>query len=119
MFQAHGFRRSAWRLFRGSLLVGAVTAVCYGIQLNAASAALLFLIAVVLQSLDCDFWEAAVVSVLAAANLDYFFTAPVFSFAVSDSLDAVTLTCLLIISLVITRIQSRSRAEASESKLQR
>ena len=119
MFQAHGFRRSAWRLFRGSLLVGAVTAVCYGIRLNAASAALLFLIAVVLQSLDCDFWEAAAICVLAAANLDYFFTAPVFSFAVSDSLDAVTLTCLLIISLVITRIQSRSRAEASESKLQR
>lgn len=119
MLQTRGFRRSAWRLFRGFLLVGAVTAVCYRIQLNAASAALLFLIAVVLQSLDCSFPEAAAISVFAAANLDYFFTEPVFSFAVSDSLDAVTLACLLIVSLVITRIQSRSRAEARESKLQR
>ena len=119
MLQTRGFRRPAWRLLRGSLLVGAVTAVCYWIKLNAASTALLFLIAVVLQSLDCGFLEAAAISVLAAASLDYFFTEPRFSFAVSDSLDTVTLACLLTVSLVITRIQTRSRAEARESKLQR
>ena len=117
--KARAFRLSALRLLRGTILIGVVTAVCYQAQLNAAPTALLFLIAVVLQSLDCSFLEAAVISVLATASLDCFFTEPLYSFAVSGPLEAVTLICLLIVSLVITRIQYRSRAEASESKLQR
>jgi two-component system sensor histidine kinase KdpD len=119
MSQTRVSRRSAWRLFRGALLIGAVTAACFWIQLNAPSTALLLLIAVVLQSLDSSFPEAAAISVFAVANLDYFFTEPVFSFAVTGPLEAVDLTCLLVISLVITRIQARSRADARESKLQR
>jgi two-component system sensor histidine kinase KdpD len=119
MWRNRVFARSAWRLCRGALLIAAVTAACYLTGLNSASTALLFLIAVVLQSLDCNFLEAAAISVLAVASLDYFFTPPLFSFAVEGPLEAITLACLLIVSLVITRIQSRSRAEARESKLQR
>jgi two-component system sensor histidine kinase KdpD len=117
--KTRAFRRSALRLLRGSILVGIVTAVCYRAQLGPAPTALLFLIAVVLQSLDCNFLEAVVISTLATASLDYFFTEPLFSFVVSGPLEAVTLVCLLIVSLVITRIQYRSREEARESKLQR
>src|SRR5579864_8401522 len=117
--KARAFWRSALRLLRGTVLVGVVTAICYRAQLDSASTALLFLIAVVLQSLDCSFLEAAVISVLATASLDYFFTEPLFSFVVSGPLEAVTLVCLLIVSLVITRIQYRTRTEARESKLQR
>jgi two-component system sensor histidine kinase KdpD len=117
--KTRAFRRSALRLLRGTILIGVVTAVCYRVQLHSASTALILLIAVVLQSLDCSFLEAAMMSVLATASLDYFFTEPLFSFTVSGPLEAVTLVCLLIVSLVITRIQSRSRAEARESKLQR
>ena len=112
-------RRSALRLLRGAVVIGVVTAICYRAQLSSAATALLFLIAVVLQSLDCSFFEAAVIAVLATASLDYFFTEPLFSFAVSGPLEAVTLVCTLIVSLVITRIQSRSRSEAAEAKLQR
>ncbi len=112
-------RRSALRLLRGTVLVGVVTAACYWAQLGPASTALLFLIAVVVQSLDCNFPEAAGISVLATASLDYFFTEPLFSFAVSGPLEGVTLVCLLIVSLVITRIQYKSREEARESKRQR
>jgi two-component system sensor histidine kinase KdpD len=119
MWQPGVVGRSAWRLCRGALLIAAVTAACYLTGLNSASTALLFLIAVVLQSLDCSFPEAAAISVLAVASLDYFFTPPLFSFAVEGPLEAISLVCLLIVSLVITRIQSRSRAEAKESKLQR
>jgi two-component system sensor histidine kinase KdpD len=114
-----GGRRSPVRLARGVALVAAVTAICFAVQLNSASTALLYLIAVVLQSLDCSFREAAAISVFAALNLDYFFTPPRFSFAVEGPLDVVTLVCLLVVSLVITRIQSRSRAEATQAKLQR
>jgi two-component system sensor histidine kinase KdpD len=119
MSAPRALRRSALLLLRGAILIGAVTAVCYRAGLNSASAALLYLIAVVLQSLDCGFPEAAAVSVFAVANLDYFFMEPQFSLALARQSDAVTLSCLLIVSLVITRIQSKSRAEASESKLQR
>ena len=104
---------------RGALVTAAVTAAGYWLHINSASAALLYLIAVVLQSLDCGFLEAAIASVAATAALDYFFIEPRFTFNVDDPLDAVTLAGLLIVSLVITRIQARSRAQASEARQQR
>jgi two-component system sensor histidine kinase KdpD len=119
MARNYASRRSAVRVARGALVVGAVTALCYWTRLNTASVALIYLIAVVLQSLDCTFPEAAIVSVMATAALDYFFTDPVMSFGVSGPLEGVTLVCLLIVTLIITQLQSRSRAEAYESKLQR
>jgi K+-sensing histidine kinase KdpD len=112
-------RRSALHLFRGALLIGAVTAAGYWLRLNSASAALLYLVAVVVQSLECRFWEAAVTSLLATSALDYFFIEPRFTFNVQDPLDTVTLAGLLIVSLVITKIQARSRAQADESRYQR
>jgi len=119
MLRTRASRRSAWRLLRGAVLIGAVTAVSYRVHLNEASAALLYLITVVLQSLDCTFPEAAALSVLATLCLDYFFTKPLFSLTIAEPLDAVTLISLLIVSLIVTRIQLRSRAVAEESKLQR
>ena len=119
MSSSHALRRAAIALVRGVALIAAVTAICYRVHLNSASTALLFLIAIVLQSLDSTFWEAAVVSVLATASLDWFFIDPPFSLTVAHPLDVVTLVCLLIVSLVVTRIQSRSRSEARESRLQR
>jgi two-component system sensor histidine kinase KdpD len=119
MTPSHALRRAALLIVRGIALIAVVTAVCYRIHLNSASTALLFLVAVVLQSLDGGFWEAAVVSVFATASLDWFFIDPPFSFSVSHPLDIVTLVCLLIASLVVTRIQSRSRAQAHDARLQR
>lgn len=113
------FRQFALRISRGVLILGGVTFICYRAHLHDASTALLLLIAVVLQSLDCTFLEAAVLSLLATASLDYFFTDPVWSFTVSGPLESMTLVCMLTVALVITRIQSRSRAESKESDLQR
>jgi two-component system sensor histidine kinase KdpD len=113
------FRHAVLVIFRGAALIAAVTAICFRIQLNSASTALLFLIAVVLQSLDCRFWEAAIVSVLATASLDWFFIDPLFTFRVAHRLDVATLLCLLIVSLVVTRIQSHSRLQARQSRRQR
>jgi two-component system sensor histidine kinase KdpD len=112
-------RQSVRRVLRGVLVVAVVTFFCHWTKLNTASVVLIYLIAVVLQSLDCTFSEAAIVSVVATLALDYFFTEPVLSFGVSGPIESITLVCLLIVTLIITRIQSRSRAEASESKLQR
>jgi two-component system sensor histidine kinase KdpD len=87
--------------------------------LNATSTALAFLVSVALQSLDGSFLESAAVSVLAVASLDYFFTEPRFSFEVASPVDTIGLACLLIASLIVTQLQSRARAKAAESKLQR
>jgi two-component system sensor histidine kinase KdpD len=106
-------------LLRGAALIAGVTVLCYWTRLNIASTALLFLITLVMHSLTCTFAEAAAVSVLATASLDYFFMEPLFSFYVTKALDAVTLGCLVATTLVITRLQARARAEASTSKRQR
>jgi two-component system sensor histidine kinase KdpD len=80
---------------------------------------LIFLLVLVIQALDCRFWEAAVVSIVAVATLDYFFIEPRFTFAVASKLDGVTLFCLLAVSLIVTRIQASSRERAVESGRQR
>jgi two-component system sensor histidine kinase KdpD len=119
MSPSRAFRRAVVILLRGVALIAAVTAVCYRMHLNSATAALLFLIAVVLQSLDCGFAEAAFVSIVATASLDWFFIDPLFTFRVNNRLDVVTLVCLLTVSLIVTRIQSHGRSEARKSRLQR
>ncbi len=119
MLRTAWFGHVTWRLLRGTLLIAAVTAVCFRLQLNTASAALLLLIAVVLNTLDSSFPEACAISVVAVASLDYFFTQPIFSFAVEGPIETISLCCLLIVSLVITRIQSRSRLEARNAMQQR
>lgn len=119
MLRTIRFGQVTWRLMRGTLLIAVVTVVCFRAQLNAASAALLLLVAVVLLSLDATFLEACAISLIAVASLDYFFTQPIFSFEVEGPLEAISLCCLLIVSLVITRIQSRSRSEKRNAMQQR
>jgi len=78
-------------LLRGVALIAVVTAACSLLKLTSAPASLIFLVAVVIQSLDSTFAEAVVVSLLAVASLDFFLTAPPFSFSVDAPLDVITL----------------------------
>jgi two-component system sensor histidine kinase KdpD len=119
MAKRRDFRRSALVLLRGAALLAVVTAITYYLKVNSGSAALVFLIAVVALSLDSDFAEAAILSVMAVASLDYFFIRPPFSFAVAEKLDAITLGSLLTASLIVTRIQDSSRRQALESQRQK
>jgi K+-sensing histidine kinase KdpD len=106
-------------LIRGATLIAAVSWICYRAGLNSASTALVFLVVVVLHSLDCNFVESAAVSFLAVGSLDFFFIEPRFSLTVARPSDTVTLACLLVLSLTVTKLQARIRAEAEDSKLQR
>lgn len=101
----------------GALTVAVLTAGCYGLHLGFAIASPLYLLAVVLQSLSGSFWWSAVVSVLAVGCLDYFFVDPLFSFAVAGRLSSVSLVSFLMTSLVVTRLVSRVRMEATVSTL--
>src|ERR1035441_11051038 len=83
----HRFWRSGIRAVPGTLLVGLVTFICYGLGLNLTATGFLYLIVVVLQSLLGDLVSSAVVSIIADLCLNFFFVSPIFSFRVSDSSD--------------------------------
>jgi len=111
--------RSLLRAVPGTLLVGLVTFICYGLGLNLTATGFVYLIIVVLQSLLGDFISSAVVSIIADACLNFFFVPPIFSFRVSDSSDITALIAFLLTGLVITRLMTRVRQEAETSELQR
>src|SRR4030081_2220644 len=111
--------RSGIRATPGTLLVGLVTFICYGLGLNLTTTGFLYLIIVVLQSLLGDFISSAFVSIVADLCLNFFFVPPIFSFRVSDSSDIWALISFLITGLVITRLTTQVRREAETSEVQR
>ena len=113
------FWRAGIRAIPGTVLVGLVTFICYGLGLNITVTGFLYLIIVVLQSLFGDFVASALVSVIADLCLNFFFVPPTFSFRVSDSSDIWALIAFLVTGLVITRLITQVRQEAETSELQR
>jgi two-component system sensor histidine kinase KdpD len=103
----------------GCVLIGLITFVCYRLQLNFSVTGFIYLIVIVLQSLAGSFASSAVVSVVAVLCLDFFFTAPLFSFEVTNPLDILALISFLTTGLVITRLTTRVRKEAAISDGQR
>jgi len=103
----------------GCIAAALITYVCFRFRLNLSITGFLYLMVVVLQSLRGNFASSAFVSVLTVACLDFFFTPPVFSFEVTNSLDILALISYLITGLVITRLTTRVRKEAAVSDNQR
>lgn len=116
-------RNRSWhfllRAMPGIIVAGLVTLICYGLRLSLSVTGFCYLIVVVLQSLTGDFRSSAVVSVLCAACLDYFFIPPFFSFRISDSSDTLALITFLVTGLVVTRLVSQTREAADSEELQR
>jgi two-component system sensor histidine kinase KdpD len=77
------------------------------------------LLLVVATALFFGFWQASLISLLAAASLDYFFTLPLFGFVVSDPHDWVALGTFQITALVISRLSARELRSAREAAIHR
>jgi two-component system sensor histidine kinase KdpD len=107
---------SAVPVARGALALALITFACYSLRLTFSVAALLYLIAIVLNCLDGSSRAAVIVSFLAAGLLDYFFTGPLFSFTVLQPVDVVALVSFLVTSVVITRLASRARQESKAAR---
>ena len=105
-------RWTALPAVRGAVVLALLTLVCYRLGLSFAVTAFVYLIAIVLNCLDSSFAAAVLVSVLASAGLDFYFTEPRSSFRILSSADVVALTSFTLTSLVITRLASRARFEA-------
>lgn len=99
----------------GCIAVGSITYVCFRFHLNLTITSFLYLMVVVLQSLLGNFASSTLVSLLTVACLDFFFTQPLFSFEITNPLDILALISYLITGLVITRLTTRARKEATIS----
>jgi signal transduction histidine kinase len=111
----HKFWRSAAPFLCGVIGLAPVTLVCFQIHVGLATAALLYLMIVVLVSLKGSFVASALVSVLAVGCLDYFFTAPLFTLGMNDLPSYVAMSVFLIVSLIITRLVSTVNKQAEEA----
>src|SRR6266850_7394747 len=107
--QTSRFWHSAAPCVVGSIAVALLTFVCFRLDVDPVTAALLYLIVIVIVSLRGSFVPAAVVSIIAIGYLDYFFTPPLFQVRLSQPLDVVALITFLITALVITRLISKVR----------
>jgi two-component system sensor histidine kinase KdpD len=112
-------KQSARQVAIGSVAVAALTVVCFRIHLDFASTIPLYLLLVVVHSLAGDFRSSAIISTLAAGCMDFFFTQPLFSLRMADPLNGLALLAFVITALVITRLVTRVRKEATSAKLQK
>jgi PAS domain S-box-containing protein len=112
--RTYRFWRSAAQCLFGAVVLALLTYVCFRLQVNPTTVALLYLIVIVLVSLSSDFIPAAFVSIVAYVCLDSFFTEPLFHIAMSEPLDVVAPVAFLTTSLVITRLMSKVRKSFQE-----
>ena len=111
----HEVWRSAAPGLLGVIGLALVTFICFRLQVGLATAALLYLLVVVLMSLKGSFVSSTMVSVLAVACLDYFFTTPLFTLGMNDLQSYVAMIVLLTTSLIITRLVSRVRKQTEKA----
>lgn len=95
--------------------VVACTWVSFGLGQDLASVGFLDLIFVILAAVYGGFWQATFISVISVACLDYFFTEPLFSFAVNRISDWVELSAFEFTALVISELSNRAHLRALEA----
>ncbi len=108
------FWRAAAEGLLGSLALALLTFICFRLHANSTTVALLYLVVIVLVSLKSSFVPSAFVSVIAYACLDYFFTAPLFTLGMNQTLDFVAPIAYLTTGFVITRLMSKVRRSFQE-----
>jgi signal transduction histidine kinase len=114
--QTHAFWRAAALCFLSSAILALVTLVCFRLHALPSVAALLYMVVIVLASLQGRFVPAIFVSIFAIFCLDYFFVKPVFRITMAESLDVVALVAYLTTALVVTGLLSRVRKSLREVK---
>ena len=112
------FWRAAAQCLAGSIAVALITLVCFRLHLSLATAVCLYLVVVVLVSLQGNFFSSAIVSLIAGGSLMYFLSPPLFSFRISDPSEVLVIIVFLTISAIITHFVSRVRKATGELREQ-
>jgi two-component system, OmpR family, sensor histidine kinase KdpD len=105
----------------GPALVTAVAAALPSPR-GTAIPALLYLLAVVATAVMGHLWQALLAAALSFVCLDFFFTAPVHTFAVNKAEDLLALAVFLVVAAIVTgaitaALEQRARAEAREHQV--
>ena len=106
------WRRAEGHYVSGSIALALLTFICFRLGLHLVMTACLYLIMIVLLSLQGSFLLSVIFSLIAVGCLAYYFAPPIFSFHVSDPLNAVAIIAFLTTSGVITHLVSRVRKSA-------
>lgn len=107
----------AIQLTLSAVAVAAVTVVCFFAHVSYLIPSFLYLLILVLLSLSAGFIAAALVSVMAAVCLDFFFVPPVLKWQINDPKDGLALIAYLVTGFVITRLASSARAHAQIAEM--
>jgi two-component system, cell cycle sensor histidine kinase and response regulator CckA len=110
------FRKSASPFALGILALAVVVALSYRFHLNAAIVVPLCVLITVLQSRADGFTSSAILSILAAACLDYFFIPPAFSFRIHDPVNVVALLGFLAITNTLAWLVWQEHEALRDSK---
>jgi two-component system sensor histidine kinase KdpD len=92
--------------------VAVFTYLGFAIGLKMTAIGFLYLLYVVAIALFFGVWQASLASCLCAACLDYFFTIPLFRFAIYDTQDWIALGTFQVTALVISRLSSKELRSA-------
>jgi len=85
------------------------------LQVNLLTIGLLYLLLVVAAASLFGFWQASLISLLAVACLDYFFTQPLFHFYMTDPQEMVALGAFEITTIVICRLSAKELRSSSKA----
>jgi len=85
------------------------------LQVNLLTIGLLYLLLVVAAESLFGFWQASLISLLAVACLDYFFTQPLFHFYMTDPQEMVALGAFEITTIVICRLSAKELRSSSKA----
>src|ERR1700737_390197 len=102
--RSHRFAYAIAEGLAGSIALSLLTFVCFRLNANSTTVALLYLIVIVLVSLKSSLVPSALVAIMAYLCLDYFFTAPLFTLGMNQTLDFVAPIAYLTTAFVITRL---------------
>lgn len=103
----------------GCLIVACLGVLGYLLHLNSTPVGFLFLLIVVAEASLCGFRQATMVSVAAAACLQFFYYPPLLRLNMSDSQGWVALGAFELGALLVSRVSSRERRSSREAATQR
>src|SRR5579871_6297224 len=112
-----GALQTARWLGAGSSGIALLTWSSWRLHLGFTAASFCYLLLIVVLSLAGDLVSSASASLLAAACLDYYFLAPVFSFRVTKPFNALALVSFLVTGLIIAHLVTKVRARTDATQL--
>ena len=102
-------RRSSGWILLGCVVLALLSGFGLWFDLNLASMSMLYVIVVVLLSMSGSIVPAVILALIASACLNYFFTEPLFSFAIDRPEDVISVVLFVFAAFVIATLVGRAR----------